>query len=299
MTKISNVKVKCAVCGYESEQLVVYSVNSLMGTKEENDKLINSKQKCPKCGYRSNDISKNDVSERQNDIMESVAANKSKREQLLEKIDKKIEEIIVLRISKMLNLTVEETLKNKKVVEENLTYYYNPIKGGMGLITDKEGMYLTAPSSVSLEKLIEEFKKGEGLKSFIIDEKKEKLNEKLLEEKYFITYSKGTLRPGNTIFSRFIIIDDIICKDINGDFIYLQKQNEKIDKVWNYVNLMQGNIRSEAEKVKKLPHVKDTAKDEITFNLNGEIFTLTGKITDESSINFYNKIVNDILEIIK
>ena len=76
-------------------------------------------------------------------------------------------------------------------------------------------------------------------------------------------------------------------------------QKEKIDKVWDYVNLMQGNIRSEAERIKQLPRVKDTARDEMTFKINGEMFTLTSKITDEAGINFYNKIVNEILEIIK
>ena len=62
---------------------------------------------------------------------------------------------------------------------------------------------------------------------------------------------------------------------------------------------MQGNIRSEAERIKQLPHIKDTAKDEITFKINDEMFTLTSKITDEEGINFYNKVVNDILELIK
>lgn len=58
MTKVGKNNVKCAVCGNESEQLIVYSVNYSMGTKEDNDKLVNSKQKCPKCGYENNDISK-------------------------------------------------------------------------------------------------------------------------------------------------------------------------------------------------------------------------------------------------
>lgn len=117
-----------------------------------------------------------------------------------------------------------------------------------------------------------------------------------------IGYSKGSLKPGNTIFTSIIIVDDLIYKAVDGKVEYLENQKEKIDKVWNYVNLMQGNIRTdrtESERIKQLPHVKDTARDEITFKINDEMFTLTSKITDEAGINFYNRIVNEILEIIK
>lgn len=58
MTKVVEKKVKCAKCGEESEQLIVYSVNQLLGSKEDNEKLMKKKQKCPKCGYEAEDISK-------------------------------------------------------------------------------------------------------------------------------------------------------------------------------------------------------------------------------------------------
>lgn len=29
-----------------------------------------------------------------------------------------------------------------------------------------------------------------------------------------------------------------------------------MDKVWNYINLMQGIIRNKTERIKKLPHLK-------------------------------------------
>lgn len=132
-----------------------------------------------------------------------------------------------------------------------------------------------------------------------MDERKEKLNKKVEESKYLISYSKGSLKPGNTIFTSIIIVDDLIYKAVDGKVEYLENQKEKIDKVWNYVNLMQGNIRTESERIKQLPHVKDTARDEITFKIDDEMFTLTSKITDEAGINFYNRIVNEILEIIK
>ena len=58
MTKVIQKKVKCIKCGEESEQLIVFSVNFSLGSKEENEKLLTHKQKCPKCGYEAIDISK-------------------------------------------------------------------------------------------------------------------------------------------------------------------------------------------------------------------------------------------------
>ena len=58
MTKVGKKIVKCANCGKESEQLLVYSVNFMLGSKEDNAKLIENKQKCPNCGYEAVDISK-------------------------------------------------------------------------------------------------------------------------------------------------------------------------------------------------------------------------------------------------
>lgn len=131
------------------------------------------------------------------------------------------------------------------------------------------------------------------------DEKKELLNKKIEKSKYSINYSKGSLKPENTIFTIIIIVDDLIYKAIDGKVEYLENQKDKVDKVWDYVNCMEENIRSEAERINQLPHTKGTARDEMTFKINGEMFTLTNQITDEAGIDFYNKIVNDILEITK
>ncbi len=60
MTKIGKKIVKCAKCGEESEQLLVFSVNFALGSKEDNEKLVKHMQKCPKCGYEATDISKNE-----------------------------------------------------------------------------------------------------------------------------------------------------------------------------------------------------------------------------------------------
>lgn len=57
MSDISRENVKCAKCGKESPQMIVYSVNYSLGDKESNDKLIEHKQKCPYCEYEAIDIS--------------------------------------------------------------------------------------------------------------------------------------------------------------------------------------------------------------------------------------------------
>lgn len=57
MSDISREVVKCAKCGKESPQMIVYSVNYSLGDKESNDKLIEHKQKCPYCEYEAIDIS--------------------------------------------------------------------------------------------------------------------------------------------------------------------------------------------------------------------------------------------------
>lgn len=78
--------------------------------------------------------------------------------------------------------------------------------------------------------------------------KKELIDKKIEESNYAIWYSKGSLIPGNTKFTKIIIVDDVIYKATDGNIEY--RENQKVtDKVWNYINLMQGVIRSEAEKV--------------------------------------------------
>ncbi len=66
MTKVGKEKVKCIKCGAESEQLIVYSVNFSLGTKEHNEALMKNQQKCPNCGYEAMDISKDLSKEEKN-----------------------------------------------------------------------------------------------------------------------------------------------------------------------------------------------------------------------------------------
>ena len=60
MTKVVKKLVKCAKCGVESEQLIVYSVNFSLGKKEDNERLLRHQQVCPKCNYTATNISINE-----------------------------------------------------------------------------------------------------------------------------------------------------------------------------------------------------------------------------------------------
>lgn len=57
MTKVSKKVIRCVKCGNESEQLVIYSVNSLLGPKSDDGKLVSHQQVCPKCNYSNFDVS--------------------------------------------------------------------------------------------------------------------------------------------------------------------------------------------------------------------------------------------------
>lgn len=57
MTKVVRKNVTCFKCGKSSEQMIVYSVNYSLGSKEANDRLVNHLQKCPYCGYEARNIS--------------------------------------------------------------------------------------------------------------------------------------------------------------------------------------------------------------------------------------------------
>ncbi len=53
MTKVARERVVCDKCGKVSLQLMVYSVNYSLGSKESNDELMRHQQKCPFCGYEA------------------------------------------------------------------------------------------------------------------------------------------------------------------------------------------------------------------------------------------------------
>ena len=73
---------------------------------------------------------------------------------------------IIDYVCEILKISKEGAEKNSRKIDNKTTYYWNPIRGGNSLIVDDEGNYLAAVSSVSFEKLLEEFKKGERNKNF-------------------------------------------------------------------------------------------------------------------------------------
>ena len=76
---------------------------------------------------------------------------------------------VVDYVSEKLELTREETMNNSKVIDDELTYYWNPIRGGKNLIVNKKGDYLMAGSGVGFGRLLEEYKKGEKNKNFFTE----------------------------------------------------------------------------------------------------------------------------------
>ena len=72
---------------------------------------------------------------------------------------------IVEQVGKKLGLSREETVENSEAIEDGLTYYWNPVRGGASLIINEKGDYLAANSSVSLDRLLEEYKKGERVRN--------------------------------------------------------------------------------------------------------------------------------------
>ena len=69
-------------------------------------------------------------------------------------------------VCELLKLSKEDALKNSKKVDDNLTYYWNPVRGGISLIVDEKGNYLAAASTVNFDDLLNEFKTGDRNKNF-------------------------------------------------------------------------------------------------------------------------------------
>ena len=76
MTKVSQVMVKCDKCGKESLQLLGFSVNFGLGSREDNEALMRHMQKCPHCGYEAVSISQNNDREEARKIREEAERNR-------------------------------------------------------------------------------------------------------------------------------------------------------------------------------------------------------------------------------
>ena len=63
-------------------------------------------------------------------------------------------------IAKLLKLSPDELQKYKKVIDNELTYYWNPQRGGLHLIMSTNGEKLAATSQINFDRLLADFKNG-------------------------------------------------------------------------------------------------------------------------------------------
>lgn len=129
-----------------------------------------------------------------------------------------------------------------------------------------------------------------------MDAKRELLKAKIANASVTICYFKGTTLNKNYI--NIIVVDDMIYKFDHGKENIYENQSKTTDKIWTYINSMQGVIREEAAKIKTLSHVKGSVRDELVVNFKDVSCTLTNKLIDEESKNIYNNIVKSILTLL-
>lgn len=72
-----------------------------------------------------------------------------------------IEHIYISQLEEKLQMDKNDIIKNcKRIENENATYYWNPMRGGIALIVSDDGSYLGATSSINFDKHLEEYKNG-------------------------------------------------------------------------------------------------------------------------------------------
>lgn len=68
---------------------------------------------------------------------------------------------IIEDVAKKFNMSVEDVKKHSKEVPEIDGYYFwQPVRGGIAVLVDKNGEKLGATSSISFEKHLKAFKEG-------------------------------------------------------------------------------------------------------------------------------------------
>ena len=93
------------------------------------------------------------------DIVENKVITESQKDNKQEQFYDKICEILNVDRNYILN-------NSKRLTDISATYYWTSERGGISLIVSDDGAYLGATSSVSLDKHLEEFKKGTNNKNF-------------------------------------------------------------------------------------------------------------------------------------
>ncbi|MBQ7202171.1 hypothetical protein IJS18_02175 [Candidatus Saccharibacteria bacterium] len=77
---------------------------------------------------------------------------------------------LIDKIGEIVGLSREEVINNSHKIDEKLTYYCNPVRGGVQVVSDSDGNYLAATSSVGPDELIKEYKKGERVHNIFENE---------------------------------------------------------------------------------------------------------------------------------
>ena len=116
------------------------------------------------------------------DIVENKVITESQKDNKQEQFYDKICEILNVDRNYILN-------NNKRLADISATYYWTSERGGISLIVSDDGAYLVATSSVSLDKHLEEFKKGTKNKNFN-ENKILKLNCRSCNQEIYIDCSK-------------------------------------------------------------------------------------------------------------
>ncbi len=127
----------------------------------------------------------------------------------------------------------------------------------------------------------------------------ENIEEKVKNAKYVFSYYKGNLLKENEGIN-IIIADDLIYKRINGNVEYYI--DERISKeVFNHINLYLEIIIELSEKEEGIQYYKDKdfSRDQIILDIKDKSYTISRKVDNEEISKFYDKIISEILEIVK
>ena len=164
------------------------------------------------------------------------------------------------------------------MIEDGLTYYWNPTRGGVGLIINEEGDYLVAGSSVSFEKLLEEYKNGERVKNIFTE---------------FIAVVSEYVGAPNGDRVMYGANDGKIFKEAGSEGI---ADDKKIEAIKGIINDNLENIKSQC--AKQVQNYKGGRQERLSIKINGDTYCLIGNTPDEEMRALYQQLKNEINRIV-
>ena len=183
-------------------------------------------------------------------------------------------------ISKVLKISRDEVIENSKSLGSGLTYYWSPVRGGLSLIVDEKGDYLAASSSVSLDNLLEEYKKGEKVKNLFTE--------------FYVMINEYTVSPGNR--------GDDVLYGVNDGKIFKSGRSEGVVEKGK-VEAIKRIINDNLEKVKivcnkPMQNYKGGRQEILKIKINGDIYSLFGNTPDSEMKALYQQLKDEISKII-